>query len=378
MNRSIRNPFCVLGCVLLIAACVAGLATVAAAQGTGPAEVAVKTAGGGFILGYDVDRNGTTGYLAEAKSLSDGKYNIAVETFDQATGQITRVVKQQVDSKNSFAALGIYGSGIGMVEFDKVRKLFVEERDYGLLNPVSLQRLNGQWTPALTVKQPIIGIGGDQTSSTIAVMASQNFSTFVFSSDLSANTFGPNITLTDSVFGFNDSPVIGLNTVSNQAVVASSTGGILTQPTLAIVDLATGDVNQFTGIGFGFVNGIAIDSANNLACTTTEVDFSVEFYDLATQSGFKVFMPNAVSQAQAGSAVAFDDVNKLFLVQQALSSTAASGSSIQVFDEQGNLVESINGLSLPSSPTRIAINPSTRTGFVVVTPSLTQLQSFTY
>src|SRR5262249_17986131 len=155
----------------------------------------------------------------------------------------------------------------------------VEERDYGLLNPVSSQRLNGQWTPALTVKQPIIGIGGDQTSSTVAVMASQNFSTFLFSSDLATNTFGPSITLTDSVFGFNDSPVIGMNSVTNQAVVASSTGGILTQPTLAIVDLATGDVNEFTGIGFGFVNGIAIDSANNLACTTTEVDFSVEFYD---------------------------------------------------------------------------------------------------
>ena len=378
MNRLTQRPSCT-SASLLLAFCLFALAPLAPAQATaGPAALTVKTAGGGFILGYDIDHNGTTGYLAEAKSLSDGKFNIAVETFDQATGQVTRVVKQQADSKNSFAALGIYGGGIGIVEFDKVHKLFVDERLFGLLNPVGSQRLNGQWTPPLTVKQPILGIGGDQSSSTVAVMASQNFSTFLFSSDLAANTFGPNIGLQDSVFGFNDSPVIGLNTVTNQAVVASSTGGILTQPTLAIVDLATGDVNQFTGLGFGFVNGIAIDSQNNLACTTTEVDFSVEFYDLATQTGFKVFMPNAVSQAQAGIAVAFDDVHKLFLVQQALSSTAASGSSIQVFDEQGNLVESINGLSLPTSPTRIAINPSTRTGFVVVTPSLTQLQSFTY
>ena len=76
--------------------------------------------------------------------------------------------------------------------------------------------------------------------------------------------------------------------------------------------------------------------------------------------------------------MAFDPVHKLFLIGQEFSSTASSGSSIQVFDEQGNFIEAINGLSLPASPTTIAINPNTRTGFVVVTPLLNQLQQFTY
>ncbi len=40
--------------------------------------------------------------------------------------------------------------------------------------------------------------------------------------------------------------------------------------------------------------------------------------------------------------------------------------------------ESINGLSLPASPALIALNPATRTGFVWVAPSGTELQGFNY
>ena len=128
----------------------------------------------------------------------------------------------------------------------------------------------------------------------------------------------------------------------------------------------------------GFVNGIAVDPNTGTACTATEIDFSVEFYNLATQTGFIVPIPGATNQSQSGQDVQFDPIHKLFLVGQEFSSTAPSGSSIQVFDEQGNFIESINGLSLPASPALIALNPSQRTGYVIVTPELTSLQSFTY
>jgi hypothetical protein len=76
-------------------------------------------------------------------------------------------------------------------------------------------------------------------------------------------------------------------------------------------------------------------------------------------------------------------VNKLFLVAQPVSSTAPSGSSIHVYDESGNLVESINGFNFSNAfnvvPAHIALNPSRRIGFVDgPDPGVTQIQSFTY
>jgi hypothetical protein len=365
---------------LLIAAfgLLCNLAGSAQAQSDAAPGVFVKTALGGFILGYDIDQNGTEGYLAEALSLSDGKFNVAVETFDQATGKILKIVSQQTETKNDFVALGVFGNGIGLVELEKTKNLFVSQRLYRTINPLSSNKLGAAWTPPLTVDEPIVGIAGNQGSNLTAVLDSKNFQAFVFSTDVAANTFGPTIQLADSVFASNDSPVFAVNSQTGEAVVAASTGGILTLPKLATVNLTTSQVSEFTGLGFGFVNGLAVDSATNTACTTSEVDFGVEFYDLATQSGFEVSMHNATNQLQAGQAVAFDPVHKLFLIGQEFSSTASSGSSIQVFDEQGNFIEAINGLSLPASPTTIAINPNTRTGFVVVTPLLNQLQQFTY
>jgi len=200
----------------------------------------------------------------------------------------------------------------------------------------------------------------------------------VFGSSVAANTFGPVITLSNPVLGANNSPVMAIGSVTNRAVVAASVGAPGDRPTIAEVDLSTGDIVEFTGIGSGFVNGIAIDSLDGIACTSTEIDFGLDFYDLAAQTGFRVPMHNATNQSQSGTFVRFDPVNKLFLVEQELSSTAPSGSSIQVFDTQGHFIKAINGLSLPASPAFIALNPSRRMGYVLVTPGLNRLQSFTY
>jgi len=81
--------------------------------------------------------------------------------------------------------------------------------------------------------------------------------------------------------------------------------------------------------------------------------------------------------------VQFDPVHKLFLVAQPNSSTAPSGSSIHVYDLNGNLVESLNGFSFSNVgnviPARIALKPSTRSGFVDgPDPGVTDIPSFTY
>ena len=125
------------------------------------------------------------------------------------------------------------------------------------------------------------------------------------------------------------------------------------------------------------MNGIAVDSEDGIACTTTEIDAQVEFYDLNKQTGFAVPLPGGAGQLQSGENVEYDPINKLFLVAQPVSSTGP-GSSIQVYDINGNLVESLNGFNFPiSTGAMFQIHPSLRSGFVYGT-GLAELDLFTY
>ena len=108
----------------------------------------------------------------------------------------------------------------------------------------------------------------------------------------------------------------------------------------------------------------------------------MEFYNLKTQTGFAEVLPGATGQIQSGSDVEYDPIHKLFFVAQSVSSTGA-GSSIQVYDINGNLVESLNGFNFSNAfnviGTHIALNPSTRSGYVDGPSSgVTDIQSFTY
>lgn len=82
-----------------------------------------------------------------------------------------------------------------------------------------------------------------------------------------------------------------------------------------------------------------------------------------------------------GSAVANDSEHGLFLVAQPYSSTGGN-SAIYVYDETGDLVETLNGFdfrfslnSLP--PMKIAVSPVLRLG-AVNGPNPNQLQVFSY
>ncbi|HEY1638278.1 MAG TPA: hypothetical protein VGF62_07120 [Rhizomicrobium sp.] len=350
----------------------------AARPASGPNGTIVHTALGGEILGYDVDRNGSEGILAEYVSVSGGKVNVALETFDQQTGNIIKIVKQIEDTNDDFVAQNIVGDGIGLTLFQRSKDGFFKNA-YRTLNPLTGNRLTGKWTPPLGKDELLSSISQNQGSAATAVMGFQNngnHQTFLFSSDVAANTFGPRTTLVDPIFdGF---PAMAFDSKTNKAVVAGSIGCRQCIPELALVDLVRGTVDEFQGIGFGTVNGIAVDSEDGIAVTATEIDFTLEFYNLKTKIGFPVTLRGATSQAQSGTDVEYDPVNKLFLVGQPFTSTGLSGSSIQVFDTKGNFVESVDGLNLPVSPTLIAINPHTRTGFVWVTPTGTELQGFSY
>jgi len=358
----------------------------------GAGSTMVHSMFGGQIFGFDIDQNGTEGVLSESQGIAGGKVLAAVETFDQASGKILKVVSK-TETKDDFLTLGIVGTSIGLVEREHVQGLFVTERIYEELNPVGTNRFTGEWRPPLASDDIILGVSRNQGVATTAVLAfendANNFSTFVFGSNVGANTFEPAVTLTDPTFMFSDLPAVAYDSTTNEVVVAASDGAVGgPPPVFALVDLTTGAVNEFTGIPGpppfrqGSINGLAVDSEDGIACTTTELDFRVEFYNLKTQTGFAVVLPGASGQLQSGSDVEFDPVHKLFFVAQSVSSTGP-GSSIQVYNPQGRLVESLNGFNFSNASnvvsTHIALNPRNRSGYVDgPDPGVTEIQSFTY
>lgn len=356
----------------------------------GPGSVIVQSQFGGQIFGFDIDSNGAEGVLCEAAFLPTGKLLAAVETFDQATGKILKVVKR-VQWKDDFITLGVVG-GIGVVEREHVKGIFVDSRIYSLINPLSGNKVTGEWTPGLTKDDIILSLRGYPGSSRAAVLGfenSGNSDTFVMGTNIAKNKVQQRITLTDPTFFFANGPAVAYDPVKNRAIVAAADGALGgPPPVIAIVNLGNGIVNEFLGVPGpppfrqGFINGMALDAEDGIVVTTTEVDFRVEFYDLKTKAGFAMELPGATGQLQSGSDVAYDPINKLFLVAQSVSSTGP-GSSIHVYDIHGNLVESLDGFNFSNASkvirTHIALNPANRTGYVDgPDPGVTQLQSFSY
>ncbi len=334
-------------------------------------SVIVQDKFGGQILGFDIDQAGDEGVLSEYRDLNNGNVLAAVETFSQTTGRIIKVIAR-TQRQDDFVTLGVVGNSVGLVEREHVVSFLHIVRTFSLLNPLSLNQVTGRWTPPVGTDHLVSLASRNQGVSNNAVWAmdvSSNFRPTVFTSNVAANTFGPVIEVTDPDFTSGGNPGFAYDSVTNQAVLGHATlGNPFIPGKMATVDLTTGTFTKFTGVGLGDVNGLAVDSATGTACTTTEIDFSVEFYNLATQSGFSQPLPGATQQFFSGADVEFDSVNNLFLVAQPNSSTAPSGSSIHVYDVFGNLIESINGLNFSNAfnviPAHIALNPGKRIGFV--------------
>jgi hypothetical protein len=342
----------------------------------GPGEVVVKSEFGGEIFGFDIDQNGTEGLLAEANVDGNGT---AVETFDQSTGKILKVVSK-LTTADDFIALGISGSSVGLVEHEHVKGIYVNKRTYNILNPLSKNAFTGTWKPPIGKEHIITEVSHTQGSPEAAIFAydnSDNFIPYVFESNVAEDTFGPIVHITDSYNFGSVPPPIAFDTTTNQVIMGGGDGCFGCLPVIGLVDVVKGTFSEFTGVGYGFVNGIAVDSADGIFCTTTEDDAGVEIYNLADQSGFEVFLPGSGEQQYySGGDVEFDPINKLFLVAQQYSSSGGSGSAIYVYDTNGNLQETMNGFSFLVTQ-YVALNPANRTGYVNG-PTISELQSFTY
>lgn len=343
-----------------------------------PRPIIVHSALGGMIWGYDVDQNGSEGVFSEFVS-SGTNATIAIETFDQKSGKVKIIKKNQIPVyAGQYLALNLVGTSVGLVE-RVYSDPYTYKTVYDLIDPLSGNRINGRWTPNLRkIDNHIQGISESQGSSITAVLGVnfKTFESFVVGADPVTNTQGPLTRLTDSAFGYSNYPVMAFDTSTGQAVVAAGGGGLFGGTEIAIVDVAKGGYSEFAGLGVGEVNGIAVDSGDGIACTATEGDWNVEFYDLATQSGFQETLKGATSDINSGYDVQFDATNKLFLIDQQLCSGRQSGGCIEVYDTSGNWVETAqaNGFS------HVALNPNTRTGFLWLNDNdkFDELQSFTY
>jgi hypothetical protein len=354
----------------------------------GAGKVLVHSKFGGQIFGFDIDQNGSEGVLSEAQTLSNGNVLAAVETFDQKTGKILKVVIK-TETQDDFITMGVVGSSVGLIEREHEVSFDHVKRTFHVLNPLASNQFTGVWTPPIGAQHIIMpaGVSRSQGVADVAVFAYDNsgkFIPYVFSSNVAANTFGPVVKITDSNNFASVPPPIAFDGKTNQAVLGGGNGCFGCRPVIGVVDLAKGTFTEFAGIGFGFVNGVAIDSAEGIACTTTEDDASVEFYNLKRKTGFTVVLPNSGGQQFfSGQDVEFDPVHKLFLIAQENSSSASSGSTIYVYDTKGNLKKTLNGFSFNNTfnviAMHIALNPSQRSGFVDGPDAgVAEIQSFTY
>lgn len=372
-------PAATLVCLYFLVASSPAAGQDAESEPTGGKAVVVQDKFGGQIFGYDVDRNGSEGMLSEDLLLNDGNLLIATETFDQKTGKIIKVVAKKTETQDNFITLGVVGSHIGLQEVEHVRGGFVVKRTFNVLNPLEGNKLTGTWTAPIDGKtQALEDVEADQGTPNVAVMGSPYAccGRFVFGSDVAANTFGPKITLTDPIFTGGVPPLLAFDSKTNQAVLAQAQGAPFTIPEVMLVNLAKGKITKFTGLGFGYVNGLAVDSATGIACTTTETDNSAEFYNLAKKTGVIVVLP--VIGKYSGAAVAVDQLHKLFFITHPV--PAAPG-QIHIYDEKGNLIKSITGITMGPGGVYVALNPGARTGFVQVpgaNGSGSGLQSFKY
>lgn len=284
---------------------------------TSDSAVIVHPRFGGQILGYDVDRNGPEGLFSEFFAESGGKSLVATESFDQKTGAIIKVVAQENETLDDFVTQEFNASDLGLVLFQHAG-----QSHFLTMNPLDDNKFTGVWTPPIKPGYQLESISVSQGAPEVAAYQSSfnTGSTFVFSSNIAKNTFGPRISLkpiinVDEFF----LPAIALNNKTNEAVLADSQGcpEPICVSSIATVNLTTGHISQFTAkLGIGTVNGLAVDPVRGIAVTTTLIDQGVEFYDLAKHTGFEVQIPNAGSAIQAGLDVEFDSIHSLFLVAQ--------------------------------------------------------------
>ncbi|MGA2761202.1 MAG: hypothetical protein ABSF08_12900 [Candidatus Cybelea sp.] len=338
---------------------------------------------GGPIYGWAINENGTDGFFTEAPMVG---YTLVstIETFDQTSGKVIKVVARQRSKheNHELFADATLANDVGLIDDERA---FVGQhirRDvYHVMAPVSKNKVTGTWTHP-PGKDFLIYDIADQQSSPAAVMAATILDgvitkppTFeVVVTDVATNKILRTL-YAPKGDGVNYPYFVAEDLTTQHAYVPGA--NYHSQTVFIDYDIRGGRVsNNFVAPPFsGPVAGMAIDSASHMMCTTTDSTYSVQMYDLKTKKQtFVGQIPNSGGEGQAGSAIAADPINHLFIVEQP--NSLRGGSEIYVYDEQGNVLESLSGFAFgPLSG--IQVVAGSRTGYVAG-PRANQLESFTY
>ena len=252
----------------------------------------LSTSDGGQIFGWDINQNGTDGVLATSQNVPEG-YKVSVQTFDQTTATVTHTFAKHSGTRDSYGVDGIFAGDVGLVTHYVVPPgTIYAKRRYELMNPVTAERFTDPWTPPVKDFDVIQNAENQSTSTSVLYGIELNHA------DCPALAVADLTTGTSTLIPLDPNryrvgtPLVAQDTTTNRAVLAASGGPVGGPPPInALVDLTTGQVvKQWPGFndgpfGAGFVNGLAVDSTPGIACTTTELNAQVEFYDLSSRSG---------------------------------------------------------------------------------------------
>ncbi|HEX3458450.1 MAG TPA: hypothetical protein VHR97_10890, partial [Candidatus Baltobacteraceae bacterium] len=313
-----------------------------------------------------------------------------VETFDQDSGAILTSYPKKTPERTSYGADAILHSDIGLItRYVEPKGSLYAKRHFNIMKPVTKGKFTGKWTPPVKDIE-VERAGPNQVTDTTAIYAIELKNQDVpdlFTSNVGANTFGKVFHLDPNTFGLGNGPQFAQDTTTNQEVVAlSPDGGAVggSAPLNIVIDLKTGKQKQWNGFnnGYfhaGYVNGMALDSTTGTFATTTELNAQVEFYNVTTQNGTFAQLPctGSTSQTNSGAGIASDPVNGLFLVTDPFYCNGSQGSALVIYDEQGNLVETITGFKFAIGEPAPVIVPSKRMGWAFG-PQFSQLQQFFY
>jgi hypothetical protein len=343
----------------------------------------VAASDGGFVNnGYAINDQGNDAFLTSGQQTATGDVLSSVETFDQRTNKVTSTVTSSTNQSLFFTpAWGTYAGDIGLFgAFD----LKSGASTYNLLNPVAGGTVGTPWTsPDPNLLEAAQNDSGD-TTALLAGVPGPGGSYHVFSSNLTANTLGPEYDITGPIssftYGFYN--WIVENPATSTAVVAGADLlGNCTPPVIDTINLANGQQVSSTGLGAGYAEGLAVDPATNKAFVLSSCDNGVETYDLATHTGT---LTNTGGFLNLYAAV--DQQRKELLITQLEGDDAAYNnnalSNVLVLKEDGTVVKSLeqfnffNGF-LPFESNSLQINSGLHQGYVW--GYLTQqLEPFTY